>query len=230
MANDFHKETILNQLDKCAETFNFPVLDNVHWRIGDIRLTVFLGQEWVIIFEVVAFDVRIYSFVNIIYGYGSEISNPGFKTSIEIFSASPEHPFEDDYGNIILDLHDFDLIIEGENHHFTITSEQLVQYGVPLDDSENIEANLLRVVCSLYENKFFLDNEKLLLLFNCTHLQPFLKLDAWQHPDIAGGELPSETACFQKLAEAISLKDQEIYSCPQNEINTDWRKWATPKA
>ncbi|HRW10965.1 MAG TPA: hypothetical protein P5121_37950 [Caldilineaceae bacterium] len=230
MSDNFYKQAILNQLDRCAETFNFPVLDNVHWRVADTRLTVFLDQEWAIVFEIIAFDIRIYSFVNIIYGYGSEVVDPGFKTSVEIFSASPDHPFEDDYGNTILDLHDFDLIIEGQEHNFAITNEQLAQYGLLLHDSEDIEANLLRIVCSLYQNRFFLDNEKLLLLLNRPHLQPFLRLDDWKHPNIAGGELPSKTACFQRLAEAISQKNQEIYSCSQNEINTDWKNWTIPKA
>ena len=57
-----------------------------------------------------------------------------------------------------------------------------------------------------------------------TTLQRVLELDAWRHPDLVNGEMPSEMATFQMLAEVLARGDTSLYR-PTEPPNTDWRNW-----
>jgi hypothetical protein len=56
-------------------------------------------------------------------------------------------------------------------------------------------------------------------------VQLLLRLTAWKHPDISGGETPSQNPCFQSLARAVAANDATAYSCPEAEYNTHWSNW-----
>lgn len=227
----FDKQEILEQMDKCAKRFNFPVLDNIYWRLGKVRLTAFYGeaeQEWLITFEILAFDVRLAAFVNILYAYGNKIPDPGFITSAEIFHETLEQPFEDEGGNVMVNLKDFRVVIDGQMYHFSPTEESYAQAGISLSDSVEVEAKLLRLLCHLYPSKFFRDNSQILGILKRSPLKQLLKLNEWSHPDISGNELPSENPCFQKLAEALATIDAKKYLCSSHLFNTAWLHWLTP--
>lgn|GEM_PF-248657 len=51
-----------------------------------------------------------------------------------------------------------------------------------------------------------------------------LRLDAWHHPDISAGELPSESEAFKMIAEVLATGDASWYK-PTQEPNTHWSNW-----
>lgn len=52
-----------------------------------------------------------------------------------------------------------------------------------------------------------------------------LLLDLWCHPDVAQGELPSQTETFQQLARVLETGDAAHYR-PTSAPNTHWRNWS----
>ena len=70
---------ILEDLDKHAAEFNFPVLDNAYVEFAATRLSAFHGAEdWLIVFEVLGFSTREVGFVDDLYAYGSCVAKGGF--------------------------------------------------------------------------------------------------------------------------------------------------------
>jgi hypothetical protein len=51
-----------------------------------------------------------------------------------------------------------------------------------------------------------------------------LRLDAWHHPDISAGELPSESEAFKMIAEVLATGDASRYK-PRRKPNTHWSNW-----
>ncbi|EJR39979.1 hypothetical protein III_03095 [Bacillus mycoides] len=53
-------EKILETLDRYAEEFDFPVLDNYNFDLAQSRISVFREEDkWLIVFEVVGVDANL---------------------------------------------------------------------------------------------------------------------------------------------------------------------------
>jgi hypothetical protein len=55
-------------------------------------------------------------------------------------------------------------------------------------------------------------------------LDEILVLDEWTHPDVAGGERPSQLESFQQLALVLETGDISLYR-PMTPPNTHWKNW-----
>ena len=55
-------------------------------------------------------------------------------------------------------------------------------------------------------------------------LSEILVLEDWHHPDVSGGELPSQTETFRQLAEVLTSGDPVRYRTLEPP-NTHWRHW-----
>ena len=60
-------------------------------------------------------------------------------------------------------------------------------------------------------------------LEGCPQMRLLLQTESWQHPDVANGELPSETRSFQSLMKVIAEKSASLF-VPGN-VNTSWPVW-----
>lgn len=208
---------ILEQLDKHVAGFDFPILDNWHWRIGKTRMTAFLNSdEWLIVFEVIVFDVKSYTFENMVYGYGNKISKPGFQTAMDVIEEPPGKPLDDDDGNTLIDLLNFSVIINGEERHFLVTEQDYIRAGILPHLHMEIEAKLLRLLCFILpKDAFLLPNTQILALLKRPKLNEFVQVDKWSHPDVAQGELPSQNSCMKNLAKALAQHNKNLYNCPE---------------
>lgn len=222
------EKAILEQLDVCAKAFEFPVLDNLHFRIGDARLSAFKGDEWLIVFELLVYDVRASVFVNMLYAYGEGLSHQGYQTSVTIFTEPQAQPYADEDGNILVDLSDFNVVIHGEARRFTPTERDYIQVGVLPEMQMEPEAKLLRYVCSTLRPQLFLSLSDLCRHLSRTQMPRLIELYEWSHPDIAGNELPSENECIRRLARVLAQSNPNHYQCPANLINSHWSNWLTP--
>ena len=205
MSPDYSADGILSQLDNYAMHFDFPVLNNVHLRLADTKLNIFRSsEEWLMVFEIIAYDVRAHEFVNTIYAFGNKLLSPGFQTSVEIMREAVGFPLEDEEGNSIIDIQDFTVLINDTICNYHPTQEQMLASGIEQPAEMPSEAQLLRLVCFLEPNRFFIPQAELLLLLRKSYLAGFMDLYDWHHPDVAQGEIPSQNSCFQSLAESIA--------------------------
>lgn len=220
---------ILQQLDRYAETYDFPMLNNVDFKLAAINLAAFRGpSEWLLVFQEIAV-FRLQRFVNAISAYGNRLSVPGTQLlKDDILEASAHGPaLWDEEGNFGLNLFDFRARICGKEHHLTPSRQDYRAAGVDLDGDDGEPVKLLRLLVHELPRDLFAADEYLLRVCEKTdvELEKFLQLDGWQHPDIADDELPSEISCFQSLAEALSAGDSNLYECSPEIWNTHWSNW-----
>jgi hypothetical protein len=219
---------ILRQLDRYASEFDFPMLDNAYVELADMRLTAFRNaSEWLIVFE----DVGVFqehTFMNTVSAYGNRVQEPGTQLGVDdIITPASDHPIWDDDGNFLLDPANFEVVINGQARRFTPSREEYERAGVDVDSDVPDAVKILRLLTFLMPDQFFLSDARLLEICGRgdSSLKRFLQLDDWRHPDIAAGELPSESVCLRNLATAIAEDDAGSYSCPEEMFNTHWSNW-----
>jgi hypothetical protein len=222
------KHEILSQLDQHASSYDFPVLDNIYYQHAVIRLSAFRSpEEWLVTFQWIAvFQER--SLMDTVFAYGNKIPNPGLQFGDEDMIAAPTSElFWDEHGGFGLDKFDFELLIRGRSFHFTPTVEDYRHAGIDPYANDSAAVQILRLLTWKIPNELFMEDR--LLLDACSrqgaHLENLLQLDEWHDPNITQGEIPSQSPCFQSLAEALAQGDPTFYKCPSELINTHWSNW-----
>jgi hypothetical protein len=222
---------ILEDLDKHATEFNFPVLDNAYVEFATARLTAFQGtKDWLIVFEVLGFSTREIEFVNDLYAYGSCVAKGGFVGEEILLTSLPEQPlFDTETNEAVADWSCWSVSVGGEKMSFSPTGGEYAEAGIVIDRGPGpgtlSEIELLRfLVHRLGESRFFMNDHTLLRHFPmCKNLPKFIQTTQWQHPDVADEERVSKNTSVRSLVEAIARRDSSLFE--QGRPNTDWRFW-----
>lgn len=222
---------MLQDLDKHAAEFNFPVLDNANVQIADTRLTVFRnGDTWAIFFDFVGFSVPETQFVDDIYAYGSCIYPEGIVGERIPLLGSAKRPLWNSITNECLaDWASWTIVIGGEELSFNPTLDEYADAGIAITNPPGPgsirEIDILRfLVHRLGHNFFAPDDELLRFAAGCEHLSKFMVIEEWQHPDIAGDERPSQSVSIRSLLQAIAEGDPHLFDPGQ--ANTHWKNWS----
>jgi len=207
------------------------MLDNGYVYPADVRLSVFRNSsEWLIIIEALgAYSPRTSgcdSFQNCLHVFGSNESLPGISNENFLF---PIDSLEDD--PLFADEYDWNirpearsLSVRGKTITFDSSEQALAKKGIVLIDPPEIDPPaLLRSLLPEHRN-LLLASEKELAERNPGRLPLWLRLDEWDHPDLAAGEMPSEKENFRMLAEAIATGNPGLYR-PTSTPNTHWSNW-----
>lgn len=231
MKSEQHR--ILQDLDKHAREFNFPVLDNAYVEFASARLSTFEGEDhWLIVFEVLGFSTREVEFVDDLYAYGPCVEKEGFVAEqIPLTSAQQEPLFDKGTNESVADWSHWSINLRGQTMSFTPSREEYSQAGIAIDRSPGRgtlkEIDLLRfLVFRLGAENLFLNEHALLTHFpDCKGASKFLQTTHWQHPDVADGEKPSENVSMRSLVEALLRRDPNVFNPGRS--NTEWKCWAT---
>lgn len=226
-----NKRQILEDLDKHASEFNFPVLDNAFVEFGAARLNAFQGiADWLIVFEVLGFSTKEVEFVDDIYAYGSCIEREGIVGQEIPFSSAPEHPiFNSETNECIADWSHWTIRIGKDEISFSPTREEYSEAGILVDRDPGLgslrEIELLRfLVHHLDEARLFMSDEALLNRFpKCKDLAKFVQTTQWQHPNAAEEEKPSKNISIRSLIEALCERNPLLFK--QGRPNTHWGLW-----
>jgi hypothetical protein len=233
-------EQILEMFDQSYERCEFPYLDtSSQWSFGKIRCNVYLSDdEWLIVFDMLAYFPKQGNYDNAIYAYGNKIEKNGFKyyqgeeknwENIERLVNRYSVRVPEDFIDWFPARNDFAVRINGKRTSFSVTDSEYKSAGIDpvkkLSGDEQIDnaTIILRYLVDQIsvDNLFYPDN----FLFNYIgrnyNLKPFLKLDDWIHPDGKKIKLPRESISFQMLAKAIFEKDQSHYQFSGG--NTHWK-------
>lgn len=219
------EDEILQQFDEHAADYSFPMLNNVYFQNAGVRLTAFRNNsEWLILFQEIAFSSHS-EFVNMVSAYGNKLESPGLQEAINIITITNDQPDLQD--NNLTDLHNFRLYVRGQLRTFTPSLEDYSGAKIDIDDDSDISVKVLRLLTFTIPAELFLSDDDLLEVCgrSNTELQKFIQLDEWYHPDIADDEIPSENECLKRLAVALSNNNKELYSCPEELVNTHWSNW-----
>lgn len=222
---------ILEDLDKHAAEFNFPMLDNAYVEFAAARLSAFRSaKDWLIVFEVLGFSTREIEFVDDLYGYGSCVDREGLIGEETPVTSLPEQPlFDAETNECIADWSRWSVRMGSEKMFFSPTREEYAEAGMVIDRDPGqrtlSEIELLRfLVHRLGEARFFLNDETLLNHFpKCKDLEKFVQTIRWQHPDVADEEKPSKNTSIRSLVEALSQRNPLLFETGRP--NTHWRFW-----
>ncbi|SRR5690554_965266 len=225
----FLADNILKILDEGAYHYEFPMLDNIYFYLGQIKATAFRStDEWLIVFQEISFSIRGGGFVNIITTFGNGLQNNRNIVIEKIIFESPDDKMFDDEGNFLLNPLHFKVIIKGIEREFSPSEKDYKNIGIDNnDDKMPNEAKIIRYLLSVIPDELFYPTEELLRICDRenSNLEVFITLDGWSHPDLVNDEKPSEMRCFQSLAEALEKNDKRLYDCPEDEYNTHWSNW-----
>lgn len=225
------KREILEDLDKHASEFNFPVLDNAFVEFAAARLSAFQGvADWLIVFEVLGFSTKEIEFVDDIYAYGSCVEREGIVGEEIPFSAALDHPiFDSETNDCIADWSHWTIRIGNDELSFSPTREEYAEAGIVMDRDPGLgslnEIELLRfLVHHLGEARLFMSDEVLLSRFpKCKNLAKFVQTTQWQHPNVAEEEKPSKNISICSLVEALRERNPMLFK--QGRPNTHWKYW-----
>jgi hypothetical protein len=206
---------ILEQLDGCAEGYTFPVLDNAYVYPADTRMTLYRDEaRWAIVIEVLGFNSHMggtEGVDNALYCFGNCLRRPP--------GISPEdtlRPVSDgDSGPLFKEPH-------GTAIRKGATDLRIRDRLVPTPPSAQ-GFELLRALVIEHRELLLATDEELQARLPAD-LPRLLRLDEWSHPDVAEGDLPSESPTFKALAQVLETGDAALYR-PRRKPNTHWSNW-----
>lgn len=215
---------ILDQMDRCAQQYNFPMINNSSFLYARMRLTAFLASdEWLITFQILNYSPSHGRCFNDLYAYGNHIVRPGHQRAIPIFPDND--PWWSDERRFVLDIHRPTFAINGIPRTFSISDQDYRSRGIAIEQEDQKPIALLRYLAEIAPEELYIYNTELpRLCGRPNHLSKLIELDHWQHPDLAEDELPSSSKSLQEVAAALATGSATSlhYSSEQN---TDWRHW-----
>lgn len=222
---------ILGQLNACANAFTFPMLDNGYIYLADTHLHACRDEtRWALVIEVLGANPRASdhdALHNCLHCFGNCLKrSPGTANEDFLFVTDhgPDGPtFDEEYGWYLREAVRT-IRIRDKVVHLDLTPETLAQKSIVPEEPPHITgAELLRSLVPEYRELLLATEEELRARIP-PDLPLILRLDAWHHPDLARGELPSESETFKMIAEVLVSGDVSRYR-PTKEPNTHWTNW-----
>lgn len=235
-------QEVLSVLDKCCESFTFPMLDNGYVYPAATRLSLYRSPEdWAMVIEIFGFsprtgipDIHIHTFASRLrreksvddyvsrQAYDSYLANNEYNESTFIYPIE-----EGDW----LDPDDSDLMASGQ--------EPVLLRGSPLNVPRHSEYGMYEIALQspprvyVFEFcRFLAATARSSVLATADErrkcipadLKQVMQLEEWNHPDLVNGERPSSNATFRSLAEVLAHGSISAFQ-PTEHPNTHWKNW-----
>lgn len=222
---------ILQQLDRCAEDFTFPMLDNGYTYPVDSRLSAYRDDKrWALIIEVVGFHYRAGGhdgINNCLHVFGNCLEfKPGTNNSNFLYvtdNSEDGDPFDEEYMDS-LNPGVKSMLLRGQKIPISTDFGFYSQKGVELEDPPKIMIwEFLRGIIGDYKEQFLASEGEIRQRIPMD-LPLILRLDEWYHNDLANGEKPSQNETFQMIAKVLETGNVDLYM-PTKEPNNHWQNW-----
>lgn len=236
----FSAKDILSVLDETAANFQFPMLDNGYIYLAASRLSLFRSAEcWAIVFETFGFspraghpDLSITTISNKLYNrnppsdyvspeaYQSYLSNnPNSEMRFFWPISNTEWIDENDPESVVSSG-----VLDLRGRSITIPErEEIEAAGIDIEADRIAVFELCRFLATKYREDV-LGNETERRVSIYPDMERIMKLDEWHHPDLAAGQLPSQTITFEKIASVLESGTAGLYEVSE-EANNHWKNW-----
>lgn len=221
---------ILEQLDRCAGAYTFPVLDNAYVYPAATRMTLFRDAErWAIVIEVLGFNSHMGGTGGIddaLYCFGNCLRRPpGISpedTLRPVSDGDSGRLFEED--GMVVCREATDLRIRGCRVPLPRDPKHYLKRQVRLEMPPDVQGfELLRGLLPEHRDLLLASDEEIRARIPAD-LPQILRLDEWSHPDISEGDMPSDSPAFQVLARVLETGDPTLYRT-RRKPNTHWSRW-----
>ena len=229
MQASYSASEILEQLDRCAGAFTFPILDNAYVYPADTRMTLFRDEtRWAMVIEVLGFNSHMGGTGGIddaLYCFGNCLRRPpgiSPEDTLRPVSDGESGPlFEED--GITLRRRAADLRIRSRPVPVPRAPEHYRERKIELEIPPDIQGfELLRGLLPEHRGLLLATDEELRARIP-EDLPQILRLEEWSHPDVSEGEMPSDSPTFQSLAKVLERGDAALYR--PRKPNTHWSRW-----
>ena len=219
---------IFEQLDESARLCRFPALDSGYVYAGDVRLHPYRdNSRWALVIEDLGYNPRAGGIYDVLTCYGNCLKRPpgtaneDFLTMVE---DGPDGPlFDEEYGEYVRDGART-ICIRSKVIPININPDFLATKGINLQEPPKVHGfELLRSLLPEYRDLLLATEEELRQRIP-PDLPCVLQLEEWNHPDVCGNELPSQSETFQIIANVLVSGESARYS-PTNPPNTHWSNW-----
>jgi hypothetical protein len=231
MSKRMNMQLALQYLDKHASEFNFPAFDNAYVEMAAARLTAFRDVEnWVIAFEVLGFSNRQGIFADDVYAFGSRLGQEGFISSTPVMSQSPSNPMTDPLTDAwIADWEHWSVLVKGKCYEFSPSRGEYISQGIEVPSMGGPgslrEGHVMRffIYRESARDLFMEETELRHELQLSSDMTVFVQTEEWQHPDVAGGEKPSDSISIKSLLVALDVNSPADFQ--RGRPNTNWKLW-----
>ena len=238
----FDPEEILSILDRCCESFAFPMLDNGYVYLAATRLSLFRSTtDWAIAIEVFGFSPRAALPDTSIQTFASRLHDrdpPKRFVNRQAYESYLTYNPHNEYRTVYpvkegpwQDADNTEFVTPGENvivvRDQTIALPSIADYvrhGIELEQSPQVQVfELCRYLADIAREQVFATPEERRVSI-LPDMEQILQLEEWHHPNVIDGERPSGSETFQQLSRVLAAGDVGLYRSSQPP-NTHWRNW-----
>lgn len=213
-------QNFIKMLDKCADKYDFPVLDNANIPMVACKVSLYADKtDWVLFFEIISCTANA---ENNIYAFGPQIKELGIQTCYDAYITLTMDD-EDDYVQDLLQYENQSAIpVYVNKHKLKVDLSEEVLGSIDKPEGNPSDLLLVRMIYEQNANHFWLEKGELFNNIEHPELPLVFEATEWEHPDIIEDELPSDSEFFQSLAKRLDDEDVEITT---GQVNTDWLNW-----
>jgi hypothetical protein len=233
---------ILGVLDGAAEAFVLPMLDNGYVYLAATRLSLFRSPEdWAIVMEVFGYspraglpDLGIWTFASRLRDrsppeqHGSSGARDAplrqqSKDDARFFWPIQPGPWQDAESDGLVAEEVTQVLLR--DHAVDVPSpNDMAALGIELSERPRLCVfELCRFLAATYREQVLATAAERSVSVPAG-VAEMLRLDEWNHPDLAASEVPSRHETFAQLARVLETGDVGEYR-PTREPNTHWRHW-----
>lgn len=234
---------ILQILDRCCESYSFPMLDNGYVYLAASRLSLFRSAaDWAMVIEIFGYspraglpDIHLYTFGSRVLrmkqegpfvskaAYEQYLANNPNNESIFVHPIEAGEWEDDDNCNLVA-RGPHEAIVRGVS--FPLPSrEEYARHGIALQEPDDVNVfEFCRWLSATARDQVLATPEERRLGVP-SELSQILQLEEWRHPDLLNDELPSTVPTFQALAEILAGGSEEGLRALRETPNTHWSHW-----
>jgi hypothetical protein len=228
---EYSAKDILRQLDKCADDFTFPMLDNGYIYPVTSKLTAYRDEKsWVLIIEVIGFSYRgggHNGINNCLHVFGNCIdTEPGTDNDNFLYLTNNSDDFKtfDEEYEESLNPKAKTMILRDKEIAINHNREFYLNKGIELEEDNKIFVwEFLRGLEPEF-NDALVATEKEIRERIPSDLPKIMELLEWNHPDCANSEIPSKNKTFKQIAKVLETGQAEYYK-PIEKPNNHWKNW-----
>lgn len=237
---DLSSKVILRALDRSAERFVFPMLDNGFIYLAASRLSLFRSDHhWAMVFEIFGFspragdpDLSISTIASKLHNrdkLSSYVSEEAYQAYLDKNPNNEMRTFWPISNHDWIDKDEPERV--ASRSRIRLRDEEIdapdrtayMSANIDIETDKPAVFELCRYLAHIRRDQVLATYAERRISIG-PEMQKLMTLDEWHHPDLAGGQLPSQTETFRQLASVLEQGDPSLYTAPEV-ANNHWENW-----
>jgi hypothetical protein len=235
-------EEILSVLDRCCDTYSFPMLDNGYVFLAATRLSLHRSKmNWAMVIEVFGFSPRAELPSTHVCTFADKLHNRNAPESYVTRDAYERYladnsnnesrfvypinkgPWQDPENCELVANNATNVSVRGKV--MTLPSfEEYAHHGIKLEQPPQVQVfELCRFLADVAREQILATPQERRVSV-LPDMNQILQVEEWHHPDVVDGSRPSESDTFRQFAHILATGNAEPYR-PPRQPNTHWSNW-----